>query len=296
MKKRQRIMYCLYIPALLMLCFFVIRPFFSTLYTSFCKWNGYSSTGSKGGRTFIGLKNYTELLSLSDKRFNQAFLNTLVYAFVSTFFQNILGLSFAMFVNSRFKGNSIVRVLVYMPIMVAGLIMGYIMFFFVQYDRGVLNQILSWFGADPVNWLQDGKRAVILILIINSWQYCGNCMVLYLAGMQGISSSYKEAALMDGAGSWQMFRYIILPLIVPAMMTAVLTNLIGGLKIFDIIVSFTAGGPNYKTHSLMTYLSIQYFDKERAGYAAAIGMLTFAFIMLVSLIVNRFFRSRLVEG
>lgn len=282
-------MYLFYLPALLMLMFFVIRPFGETLYISLCKWNGYSSV-----KKLVGLKNYTALLG--DRKFHTAFVNTLVYGFVSTLLQNLIGMGCALLVNSRFKGNGIVRVVVYLPIMISGLIMGYIMYFIFSYDRGVLNDILALFGRAPTDWLADGRTGVCIITLVNSWQYAGNCMVIYLAGLQNVPKVYEEAAAIDGATRWQSFRSITLPLLIPSITTSVIVNLIGGLKLFDPIVSLTNGGPNYQTHSLMTYLNSQYFLKEKAGYASAIGIVTFFLIMLVAVAANGYFEKRMVDG
>ena len=229
---------------------------------------------------------------VEDARLQKAFVNTLIYGFASTFLQNVAGLAIAAFVDSRFKGNNIVRVVVYMPIMISGLIMGYIMYFFLTYDNGVLNDIIGVLGWGPVDWLADGKRGILFITLINTWQYVGNCMIIYLSGMQSIPGMYEEAAVIDGAGKLQCFRFITLPLLLPAITTAVITNLIGGLKLFDGIVSLTNGGPNYATHSMMSYLNSQYFLAEKAGYASAVGISTFVMIMVISLLCNRYFERK----
>ena len=254
-----------------------------------CKWNGYSPE-----KIFIGLENYKEMIS--DKRLLTAFINTLIYGFVSTVLQNIIGLGAALFVNSRFKGNNLIRVVIYMPIMISSLIMGYIMYFFLTYDNGVFNDILGVFGKGAVDWLADGRNGVLFITIINTWQYAGYCMIIYLSGLQNISKTYIEAAEIDGAGSFARFRYITLPMLIPAITSAVMIDLIGGLKIFDGIISLTNGGPNYSTHSMMTYLNSQYFLAEKAGYASAIGITTFVMIMVVALYSNHYLEKKSIEA
>nr|WP_070102314.1 MULTISPECIES: sugar ABC transporter permease [Clostridia] len=282
-------MSCFYIPAICLILFFVVRPFCETVYVSLCKWNGYSPE-----KIFIGLENYKAMFS--DKRLLTAFINTLIYGFVSTVLQNIIGLGAALFVNSRFKGNNLIRVVIYMPIMISSLIMGYIMYFFLTYDNGVLNDILGIFGKGAVDWLADGKNGVLFITIINTWQYAGYCMIIYLSGLQNISKTYIEAAEIDGAGSFARFRYITLPMLIPAITSAVMIDLIGGLKIFDGIISLTNGGPNYSTHSMMTYLNSQYFLAEKAGYASAIGITTFVMIMVVALYSNHYLEKKSIEA
>ena len=278
-----------YIPAICLILFFVVRPFCETVYVSLCKWNGYSPE-----KIFIGLENYKAMFS--DKRLLTAFINTLIYGFVSTVLQNIIGLGAALFVNSRFKGNNLIRVVIYMPIMISSLIMGYIMYFFLTYDNGVLNDILGIFGKGAVDWLADGKKGVLFITIINTWQYAGYCMIIYLSGLQNISKTYIEAAEIDGAGSFARFRYITLPMLIPAITSAVMIDLIGGLKMFEGIISLTNGGPNYSTHSMMTYLNSQYFLAEKAGYASAIGITTFVMIMVVALYSNHYLEKKSIEA
>ena len=106
---------------------------------------------------------------------------------------------------------------------------------------------------------------------------------------------YVEAAAIDGAGRFARFRYITLPMLMPAVTNAVVINLIGGLKLFDGIISLTNGGPNYTTHSMMTYLNSQYFMSEKAGYASAIGIVTFTIIMVFSLLSNRYFERKMQD-
>ena len=130
---------------------------------------------------------------------------------------------------------------------------------------------------------------------MNSWQYCGTSMVMYLAGLQSIPALYYEAADIDGASTFEKFRYVTLPLLIPAIASAVIINLIGSLKLNDIIISLTNGGPAQQTHSLSTYISSVYFRIEKAGYASAIGVFMFVFILIVTIIANRYFRSKEVE-
>lgn len=287
-KLKKNAMNLFYVPAILVMLIFIGMPLLNGAKLSFFKWNGYSQNMS-----WIGVENYASLFT--DKNLKIAFSNTLLYGFGSMILQNILGLLAALFVNSRFRGHTVVRTFVYMPIMISSLVMGYIMYYFVQFDHGILNEILNWFSKEPVDWLADASRGRILITVINSWQYCGTSMVLYLAGLQAIPELYYEAAQIDGASVMKRFRFITMPLLVPAISSAVVINLIGSLKLNDIIISLTNGGPAQKTHSLSTYISYVYFRIEKAGYASAVGVFMFFFILLVSMIANRYFRKREVE-
>lgn len=285
MKKRKQRMNLFYLPALIMLILFVAYPLCNAFYISTTKWNGYSST-----KTFIGIQNYVRMFK--DSSFRTSFWNTILYGFGSTILQQILGLALAVFVNSKFRTRNLLRTVVYLPAMISGLIMGYILYFFFQYNHGVLNEIIGWFGHEPVDWMGNGARARIIIVLVNTWQFTGLSMIIYLAGLQGVSQTYFEAARIDGAGSWAIFRWVTLPLIYPSIVSSTMFNLIGGLKLFDVIKAMTGGGPGNTTQSLSTYLTHEYFDAEKAGYSGAIGVFIFVFIMLVSYTLNTFFRKK----
>ncbi|MFU1796395.1 carbohydrate ABC transporter permease [Paenibacillus azoreducens] len=273
--QKNSIVNILYIPALILFLVFVIYPLMRGVFLSFTNWNGYSQTYK-----MVGISNYTRMFA--DPNFYRAFINTIVYGLGSTLLQNILGLALAIYLNQKFRGKSIVRTIVYLPVMIAPLIMGYIMYFFVRYDAGAINDILIALGASPVDWLADGTRATIIMTLINSLQYVGISMVIYLAGLQNISEMYYEAAKVDGVNAWGQFKYITLPLLMPAISSAIIINLIGGLKLFDIIMALTSGGPGYDTHSLSTLVHRTYFGSENAGYASAIGFVTFVLILVVN--------------
>ena len=286
--KRKKRLNWFYVPAVVLMLAFIAYPLCKAVYLSFFNWNGYSVN-----KEFIGIQNYISMFQ--DEIFISSLRNTLIYGFGCTIFQQIIGLTLALFLNTKFKGRGIIRTVIYMPAMISGLVMGYIMYFFFQYDGGVINDILGFLGLSGYDWLGNGGSAIAVIVFINTWQFVGVSMVIYLAGIQGVSQSYIEAATVDGANAWERFRYIILPLLVPALSSSVIYNLIGGLKLYDVIIALTDGGPARKTHSLATYIANRYFDAERAGYAAAIGVFSFVMIMIISMIVNGFFRRKEVE-
>jgi len=267
-----------YIPVLVLFGVFVVYPFIDGIRISFTNWNGFLPTYS-----YVGFSNYTNMVS--DQWFHNVFKNTIIYGFGSTIIQQIVGLSMALFLDSKFRARGIVRTISYLPVMIAPLIMGYIIFFIVQFRGGALNDLVAVFGMDKLDWVGEPNRAVTVILIVNSLQYMGVSMVIYLAGLQNIPNMYKEAAAVDGVGPWNTFWNITLPLLAPALSASVVINLIGGLKLFDIIRALSPAAPSSGTHSLVTFLTYQYFNIEQAGYSAAIGVVTFAFILVVSIIV-----------
>ena len=287
MKKKWKkgIINIYYLPALVLFGVFVIYPLLKGIQISFTNWDGFSQKYSN-----VGLRNYETLIH--DSHIKTTLINTVIYGFGSTLLQNILGLAYALFLNRKFVGRNVARAVIYMQAMVASLIMGYMYYFILQYDGGALNDIMQMLGLEAVDWLSNGRRAVILITLINSVQFVGVSMILYLAGLQGISTSYYEAAELDGAGFWQKFCYITWPLLIPAVTSSVMLNLIGGLKLFDIIQSLTAGGPGFASHSLATLVSYTYFRGQNAGYSATIGIFSFILIMIVSIVLMKYFSKK----
>lgn len=288
MQKKNRLINLFYVPALALFAVFVVLPFIKGIYLSITNWNGYSPSYK-----FVGLKNYARMLT--DENVRTAFVNTIIYGFGSTLVQNVLGIAFAVLLNKKFHGRSLIRTVIYLPVMIAPLIMGYIMYFFFTYNNGVVNDVLKLFGAQPVDWLAKGSRAVIILMLVNSLQFAGISMVIYLAGLQNIPTLYYDAAAIDGVNDRQRFFYVTLPLLMPAVTSSVTINLIGGLKLFDVISALTGGGPGYDTNSLSTLIHRLYFGSERAGYAAAVGLVFFVFIMIVSNIVVKALQKRQVE-
>lgn len=277
-----------YVPAIILFVIFVIVPLVKGVYLSFTNWNGYSQTYK-----MVGLDNYVRMLG--DQNVHRAFINTIIYGVGSTVLQNVLGLGLALLLNQKFRGRAVTRTLVYLPVMIAPLIMGYIMYFFFSFDNGALNDLLGLFGKAPTDWLASGTNGVIIMTLVNSLQFVGISMVIYLAGLQGISDMYYEAAAIDGVKAGQKFRYITLPLLTPAISSSVTINLIGGLKLFDIIMALTSGGPGYDTHSLSTLVHRTYFGSENAGYASAIGLVSFVLIMILSNIVVKYLEKKEVD-
>lgn len=278
----------MYVPALILFAIFVIYPLFNGLRIAFTNWNGFSSEYS-----YVGFQNFATLIK--DGNFYRALRNTMIYGFGSTIFQQLFGLSYALLFNKAFRGRTFGRVVIYLPVLIAPVIMGYMYYFFFQYNYGALNDILLLFGLEKLDWLASGNRSVWIVTMVNTLQYCGVSMVIYLAGLQGISKTFYEAADIDGASRTQQFTNITLPMLYPAIVTSVTFNLIGGLKLFDAIKALTAGGPGYSSHSLSTLIDYAYFRNQTAGYSSAIGIVLFFIIMIISLTMQLYMKRREVE-
>ncbi len=275
----------MYIPAIVFFLVFILYPFAQGIYISFTDWNGYSQT-----KNFIGLQNYIRFFQ--DPNTKTVVSNTLLFGIGSTIFQNLLGLLFALLVDIKFKARNIVRTVIYLPVIISPLIMGYVLYYLFSYSNGALNEILTLFQMERIDWLAERNRSVNIIVIINTLQFVGPCMLIYLTGLQSISGEYKDAAQIDGASSFQRFKHITLPLLVPSITINVVYNLIGGLKLFDIIMSLTKGGPGYNTSSMSTFMYTLYSGRQDAGYATTVGNMMFVLIALIGLTVLRYLRKK----
>lgn len=261
----------LYVPALVLLIVFVLYPLLSGMYLSFTNWNGYNIE-----KSFVGLANYAMLFK--DPNFKTVLINTMIYGVGCTLIQQILGLGLALLLNAKIKAVNTLRAIIYLPALISPVIMGTMYYFIFQYQQGALNTIATALGGQKILWFNQASTSVIIIVLANSLQFVGISMIIYLAGLQGMDKGVVEAAQIDGATGLRMFWNITLPLLQPAFYTSVVYNLIGGLKLFDIIKVLTGGGPGYSTNSVSTYLSIVYYDQQNAGYSAAMGVVLFLLI------------------
>jgi len=278
----------LYVPALALFAVFTVYPLVNGFILSLTNWNGYSA-----GRSFIGVDNYVRMLG--DPIVGTALGNTFIYGIGSTVLQQIIGLALALALDRAIRGRNIARAIIYLPVLVSPVVMGTMYYLFFSYNYGGLNDVVVALGGERVAWLSDAGSAIAIIVIVNSLQFVGISMVIYLAGLQSIPTVYYEASRVDGAGAWQRFVGITVPLLQPAFATSIVLNLIGGLKLFDVIRVMTAGGPGYSTESMSTLISRFYFDNQSAGYASAVGIVLFLIIAVFTLGLNTWFNRRRLE-
>lgn len=277
-----------YVPALVLFAVFSIYPLISGISLSLTNWNGYSRS-----KAFVGLDNYLRLLD--DEVFRTALVNTLIYGVGSTLIQQVLGLALAIVLDRIVRGAALLRAIIYLPVMVSPVVLGTMYYLIFRYNNGALNDVRAVFGAEQVAWLSDASFAITAIVIVNSLQFVGISMVIYLAGLQSVPTEYHEAAQLDGATWWQSFRSITMPLLQPAFATSIVLNLIGGLKLFDVVQVLTGGGPGQSTHSVSTLIGETYFSNQAAGYSAAIGVVLFVLIVAVTFVLNSMLNRKRVE-
>lgn len=287
--KKESSLWWMYLPALAAVSFFILYPFISGIKISFTNWNGFSQTYD-----YIGFNQYKRMFSDPDTWL--VVKNTLLYGLGSTLFQNVIGLMYALLLNQSIRMRSFTRTIVYLPVIISPLIMGYIWYFFFAFQGGALNDILILLGMDKINALGDPSINTWLIVFVNTFQFVGIAMIIYLAGLQSISKDFYEAAEIDGASAFQQFRTITLPLLMPSITINMVINIIGGLKLFDVIIALTGGGPGYASQSMSTFMYDLYFNRQDAGYASTQGIFMAFIILIISLAALVFFKRKEVEA
>lgn len=278
----------LYLPALVLVLFFSVYPLLRGVSLSLTNWDGYSPT-----KAFVGAANYLRLIT--DPNFHTALVNTLIYGFGSTFIQQVIGLALAIALDRAIRGRNLARAIIYLPVLVSPVVLGTMYYMLFSYSNGGFNDLVVALGGERVAWLSSPVGAIAIIVAINSLQFVGVSMIIYLAGLQAIPEMFFEAAEIDGASPWQRFRFVTVPMLQPAFVTSIIFNLIGGLKLFDVIQVVTGGGPGYATHSVSTLISYTYFGSQNAGYASAMGVILFLMIALFTVVLNTLLNRHRLE-
>lgn len=266
------------LPALILFGTFFVYPLALGLGMSLTDWDGM------GKAAFIGIDNFTAFFR--DTRAMGDIRTTVVFAIGSAVLLNIAGLFYALLMDKHFRGQGIVRVIIYLPAIISPLIMGYIWYFLLQPGRGFLYHALEQLSAafSLGNWMGSYGSTMTILILVNVWQFAGMTMIIYLAGLQSIPLELIEAARIDGAGSYKRFTQVTLPLLMPAIRINVVTNIIGSLSVFDIIMALTEGGPGYATESLSIYIMRMCYG-SRTGYSTAVAIILF-FIILIPVLVS----------
>lgn len=285
--RRARTAWLFLSPAIIILVAFTLYPMVQAVYLSFTEYNLIRAA------EWIGLDNYIELLQ--DGAFWNAFGNTVLYALVVTPVTVILALVFAVMLNQRFAGRAFSRTAIFLPFIVSLGIIAIAWAFLLDPNIGLLSYWLSFIGIVPEQgWLSDPRYAMAAVMIVGVWKNVGFYMVIYLAGLQSIPVDMYEAARLDGAGAWQRFRRITLPLLSNQTLLVSVLALIATLQAFDQIYVMTHGGPFFRTETLVMLIYREGFQDLRFGYASAISFVLLIFVFLLSMIQFGYLRRKQV--
>lgn len=266
-------------PLVLGLGVFYFYPFFQVFIDSFYKIGAFDRRMG-----FVGLDNYKALMQ--DAEMWQTLGNTFKYVIIILPFTVIFSLLIATLLNSKVKGQGVFRVLYFLPAITMQTAVAMVWKMIFNGDYGILNAIVKAFGGEPVRWLTDGKTALICICVVAIWSNVGYYMVILLAGIQGISKVYYEAADIDGASEWNKFSNITLPLITPTLFYVVIMIIISTFQTFDGIYLMigTKSAVIKETQSVVMYFYRQAFDYPNKGYGSSIAVLLFAIIMSITVV------------
>jgi ABC-type sugar transport system permease subunit len=231
---------------------------------------------------FVGMENYIKMLN--DERFWTAVYNTAIYSLGLIPGVIIFSLAIALLLNSKIKNIVFFRTLFYLPV-ITPIAVASVIWTWIYHPRiGIMNWIIELFGLSRINWLQNPDTVMLAIIIMGIWLSIGSKMIIYLAALQGIPRSYYEAAEIDGASKWQLFRHITLPLLKPTTLFIMITTTMGAFRVFAQVNIMTQGGPVDRSLVLVYYIFQRAFTDLRMGYAAAMSVFLFIITIIITLI------------
>lgn len=267
----------LLLPAAVLLAAFTHYPALATLWFSFFT----TPRGNRPAR-FIGLENYHAMLA--DPVFWTALGNSLLFALVTVPLIVAIALAMALWVNSRIGGRGLLRLAYFTPTVLPMIAVANIWLFFYTPDYGLLDQIRGLFGLPAVNWLGSRDTALWCLMAVSVWKEAGFFMIFYLAALQQISPDLAEAAAMEGAGRWHIFRRITFPLLMPTTLFVLVNAIINAFRVVDHVVVMTRGGPDNASTLLLFYIFETGFKFWDQGYAAALTMVLLALLAVLAVV------------
>ena len=264
-------------PVTLGLLVFYIWPFIQNFWFSFNDVNKFNVTH------FIGLDNYKQLIG--DSEVWTTFGNTLKYVVFTVPIGLFLSICIAALLNAKIRGTSIYRTLYFLPSVTMAAAVAMVWKWVFNEKMGILNSIIAGLGGERVGWLTNPKTALFIVMLVGLWMSVGYNMIILLAGMQGIPKTYYEAASIDGAGGLAQFFKITIPLLTPSIFFVMITSIISGFQVFDVVYMMVLkSNPAYEsTQTVVMLFYRQAFDYGYKGYAAAISILIFIAIMIVTI-------------
>ena len=279
-------------PALVVFLAFVIFPVIMAAYYGFFSWEGYGPPTD-----FVGLKNYATILQ--DPLFHDALRHNAFIVVFSLVLQGPAAVLIALLLNRRMRGQSVIRVLIFVPYVISEVVVGTGWSLILQ-STGALNDLLARIGLESWarDWISDPDIAIWTLMGIITWKYIGFAVILFLAGLQGIPEELHEAASIDGASYWQVQRRITLPLLGPTLRIWAFLSIIGALQLFDLVyiiwgqyIASTAG-----TSTMATYMVSFGRNAGSYGFGNAVAVVLFLISLVVALVYQRFVLRRDTEG
>jgi raffinose/stachyose/melibiose transport system permease protein len=274
-----------YIPAGVVYIGLFIVPTVASFYFAFTRWTIFTSK-------FIGLDNFREFFN--DPQLTTGFTNTLIYAAITSGLKVILGMLLGIFLTSKIIARGYLRSAIFFPVLISTVGVGITFTQLMNPDHGVINTALSHIGINGPGWLTDPSLAIYSIALVDVWKGVGLATVIYIAGMTSIPQEYYEAAKMDGAGSFAMFRRVTFPLLWPATSTVIILSLIGGLRSFELIWTMTGGGPGFSSDVIASVIYKEY-QAGFYGLSTAANVILFLTVTVIVVPLTHWLTRRQVE-
>ena len=275
--------YLFVIPAVVMLGLFYIYPFFKVLQLGFYEWDGISAT-----MQFVGLDQFRDIL-LQNPSWWQSVWHAAYITILALVFQNALALALALLVDRGIKCGQIYRVIFFLPPILSGIVVGLIWNWIFNGNYGLFNHWLNIIGLGNLSrsWLADPNTALTCVAVIHMWKGFGWGFIIMLVGLQNIPRSLYEAARVDGANFWNIFRNITVPLMLPVFVLVMILTVLGTMQIYDIIAATTGGGPGYHTEVPVSRIIARMLYSSQFGYACAMGIVFGAVLVMLSIAQTR---------
>lgn len=269
-------------PAAIVYTVLFLVPTFSSAYFSLTRWTLFDSE-------FIGLENFYQFFQ--EPFLSQALINTVIFASLTSGLKVVLGLGLGVLLTSNIVFRGFLRSVVFFPVLVSTVGVGITFTALMHPTQGVINETLALFSIHGPGWLTDRNLALYSVALVDVWRGVGLATVIYIAGIVSISTDYYEAARIDGATSFEQFRYITLPLVRPAMFTVIILSFISGLRLFDLIWAMTRGGPGFSSDVMASVIYKQY-QAGFYGLSTAGNVVLFILIALMAVPLNIYLNSR----
>jgi raffinose/stachyose/melibiose transport system permease protein len=277
--------YWFYLPAFAVFFVFFLLPTFSSFYYSLTRWTLFDSE-------FIGLDNFRQFFD--EPALTKGLTNTLIYAVTTSGMKVVLGMLLAVLLTSSVIGRAFMRSVVFFPVLVSTIGVGLTFTVLMEPDVGLINEALAVVGIEGPRWLVDPKYALLSVALVDVWKGVGLATVIYIAGIVSVPREFYDAAKVDGATPFGLFRYITLPLAWPATMTVIILSLIGGLRSFDLIWAMTRGGPGFTSDVIASVIYKQY-QAGFYGLSTAGNVVLFILVTAIILPLYSFLRRREVQ-
>ncbi|MFY1702764.1 carbohydrate ABC transporter permease [Micromonospora sp. WMMA1923] len=276
-------------PALLLFLLLVVAPIVVASYASLFKWNGFGLP-----ENFVGLDNYTR--AFADPVFRGDLVHGAILIVLSLVVQLPFAMALAMLLNQPLRGRAIYRVIFFAPYVLSEVTTAVLFNLVFSPNRGMGDAISRLLGAEAGAIFADPDTVLFGVFLVVSWKYFGLYMILFLAARQGIPRELNEAARTDGAGAWQAFRHVTLPLLGPTIRIAVFLSVIGTIQLFDMVWVLTGGGPIHASETMAVTMFQYGFRRFEVGYASAISIIMFLLSLVFALFYQRLVLRRDTEG